>query len=92
MSGISGRRKGYVRPHPARHGHALGGSLLLEQAAVALRRIAELGESHFEYPFYQGKVQAARFYVRNIVPEINKIAAVIKDGDTSALEIMEEGL
>ncbi|MFZ5592454.1 MAG: acyl-CoA dehydrogenase, partial [Bacillota bacterium] len=69
-----------------------GGSLLLEQAAVALRRIAELGEGHFEYPFYQGKVQAARFYVRNIVPEINKIAAVIKDGDTSALEIMEEGL
>lgn len=69
-----------------------GGSLLLEQAAVALRRMAELGEGHFEYPFYQGKVQAARFYVRNIVPEINKIAAVIKDGDTSALEIMEEGL
>ncbi|MBF7082723.1 acyl-CoA dehydrogenase [Desulfallas sp. Bu1-1] len=69
-----------------------GGSLLLEQAAVALQKIQELGENHFDYPFYQGKVQTARFYIRNIVPEIFKIAEIIKDCDTSAVDILEEGL
>ncbi|MGB9826294.1 MAG: acyl-CoA dehydrogenase, partial [Desulfofundulus sp.] len=68
-----------------------GGSLLLEQAAIAVRKIKELGESHFDYPFYQGKVQTTRFYIRNIVPEIFKIAEIIKDGDTSAIDILEEG-
>jgi hypothetical protein len=37
-------------------------------------------------------VQTARFYIRNIVPEIFKIAEIIKDCDTSAVDILEEGL
>lgn len=68
------------------------GSLLLEQAAVAIRKIKELGEGHFDYPFYQGKVQTIKFYIRNIVPEIFKICEVVKDCDTSAIDILEEGL
>ncbi|MHB8157713.1 MAG: acyl-CoA dehydrogenase [Desulfocucumaceae bacterium] len=69
-----------------------GGSLLMEQAAIASVRMKELGEGHFDYPFYQGKVQSAKFYIRNIVPEIFKIAEVVKDCDTSAIDILEEGL
>ncbi|HBV95520.1 MAG: acyl-CoA dehydrogenase [Peptococcaceae bacterium BICA1-7] len=69
-----------------------GGSLLLEQAAIASKRMQELGADHFDYPFYQGKVQTAKFYIRNIVPEILKTAEVIKDCDTSAIDILEEGL
>lgn len=67
-----------------------GGSLLLEQAAIAAGRIKELDQSHFEYPFYLGKLQTARFYIRNIVPEIFNIAEIIKDYDTSALDLPEE--
>ncbi|MCL6478421.1 MAG: acyl-CoA dehydrogenase [Peptococcaceae bacterium] len=69
-----------------------GGSLLLEQAAIASKKMKELGEGHFDYPFYQGKVQTAKFYIRNIVPEIFKTAEVLKDCDTSAIDILEEGL
>lgn len=69
-----------------------GGSLLLEQAAIAAGKMKELGEGHFDYPFYQGKVQTAKFYIRNIVPEIFKTAEVVKDCDTSAVDILEEGL
>lgn len=69
-----------------------GGSLLLEQAAIALARIRELGPEHFDHSFYQGKVQTARFYIRNIVPEIFTTAEIIKDCDTSAIDIPEEGL
>jgi alkylation response protein AidB-like acyl-CoA dehydrogenase len=69
-----------------------GGALLLEQAAIALAKAKELGEGHYEYPFYFGKVQTAKFYIRNIVPEIFNIAEVIKDGDASAVEIPEEAL
>ncbi|WP_449241048.1 acyl-CoA dehydrogenase [Desulfoscipio gibsoniae] len=68
------------------------GSLLLDQAAVAMQKIKELGEGHHELPFYQGKVQSAKFYIRNIVPEIFGIAEVIKDCDTSAIDIPEEAL
>jgi len=67
-----------------------GGSLLLEQAGIAVKRIKELGEGHYQYPFYIGKVQTARFYIRNIVPEIFNIAEVIKDCDTSAVDLPEE--
>lgn len=69
-----------------------GGSLLMDQAAVALQKINQLGKDHYEYPFYQGKVQTAKFYIRNIVPEIFNIAEIIKDGDTSAIDILEESL
>lgn len=69
-----------------------GGALLLEQAAIASKRMEELGADHFDYPFYQGKVQTAKFYIRNIVPEIFKIAEIVKDCDTSAIDILEEGL
>ncbi|HBV95919.1 MAG: acyl-CoA dehydrogenase [Peptococcaceae bacterium BICA1-7] len=69
-----------------------GGSLLLEQASVAIGKMKELGEGHFDYNFYLGKVQTARFYIRNIVPQIFNIAEIIKDCDTSAIEIPEEAL
>lgn len=69
-----------------------GGSLLLEQAGIAVEKINELGENHHEYNYYQGKVKTAQFYIRNIVPEVFNIAEVIRDSDTSALEIPEEAL
>jgi len=69
-----------------------GGSLLFEQAAIAVNKMQEIGTDHYDYPFYQGKAQTAKYYIRNIVPEIVKIAEVIKDCDTSAMDILEEGL
>ncbi|MEA1960811.1 MAG: acyl-CoA dehydrogenase [Bacillota bacterium] len=66
------------------------GYLLLDQALVANKKIAELGEDHFDYAFYKGKVECAKYYVRNIVPEIFTTAKIIKEGDSSAMDIPEE--
>jgi hypothetical protein len=73
--------------------HATGdlicGQLILDQALLAQKKIDELGTDYYDYPFYNGKVNAARYFVRNIVPNIFKIADIIKDGDTSVLDIDE---
>ncbi|HPF44961.1 MAG TPA: acyl-CoA dehydrogenase [Syntrophomonadaceae bacterium] len=74
--------------------HATGelvcGQLLLEQALVAQKKIEELGAEHYDYAFYNGKVNAAKYFVRNIVPNIFRTLEVIKEADTSVLDIVEE--
>jgi alkylation response protein AidB-like acyl-CoA dehydrogenase len=73
--------------------HATGelvcGQLLLDQAILASKKAAELGPEHYDYSFYQGKVNAARYFVHNIVPNIFRTLEVIKDGDTSVLDMDE---
>ncbi len=63
------------------------GFLLMQQALIAEQK---LSEGNSEPAFYHGKVQSARFYVRNIVPDVAAITQIIKEGDTSALDIPEE--
>lgn len=66
------------------------GALIMEQALLAAEKAAQLGEDHFDYAFYKGKVEAARYYVRNIVPEILVTAKIVADADTSVLDVPEE--
>jgi 3-(methylthio)propanoyl-CoA dehydrogenase len=66
------------------------GCLVAEQAMLALRRMGELGQGHYDYTFYQGKVMSARYYIRNVVPFVGVMAEIIKSGDTSVLDIPEE--
>ncbi|MEN6348349.1 MAG: acyl-CoA dehydrogenase [Syntrophomonas sp.] len=63
------------------------GQLLLEQALLANARAKEVGAEHFDYNFYVGKVAAARYYLMNVVPNVETAAKIIKDGDDSALTI-----
>lgn len=63
-----------------------GAYCLLEQALIAEQRAGELGESHYDYEFYRGKVLSARYYLRNILPNVWATAEIIADGDTSVLE------
>jgi len=71
-------------------GELICGQLILEQALLAQKKIGELGSDHYDYPFYNGKVNAAKYFVRNIVPNIFKTLEVVKEGDTSVLDIVEE--
>jgi len=71
-------------------GELICGQLILEQALLAQKKIDELGNDHYDYPFYNGKVNAAKYFVRNIVPNIFRTLEVVKEGDTSALDIVEE--
>jgi hypothetical protein len=68
----------------------LGGKLILDQALLAQKKVDELGPDHFDYAFYAGKIASARFYIGNIVPEIETVSQIFKNGDKSALEIPEE--
>ncbi len=71
-------------------GELICGQVILEQALVAQKKIDELGSDHYDYPFYNGKVNAAKYFVRNIVPNIFRTLEVVKEGDTSVLDIVEE--
>lgn len=70
-------------------GELICGQLLLDQALLAGRKMAELGPDHYDYNFYQGKVNAAKYFVRNIVPNIFRTLEVIKEGDSSVMDIDE---
>lgn len=68
----------------------LCGRLILEQAVIAYNKLQDLPGDHYDYPFYQGKIEAAKYYVRNVVTDIEKLADKIANPDSSALDIMEE--
>jgi hypothetical protein len=70
-------------------GKLWGAKLLLEMALIAQKKMDELGKDHFDYAFYQGKVASARFFTRNILPEIGALDEVLKTGDSTALEAQE---
>ncbi|WP_045573258.1 acyl-CoA dehydrogenase [Desulfosporosinus sp. I2] len=63
------------------------GCLLMQQALVAQNKLTE---ANSEQSFYKGKIFSARFYVRNIVPDVMATVRVIKEEDSSALDIPEE--
>jgi len=63
-----------------------GGMCLLEQALIAKEKVEELGKDHYEYNFYNGKLLSARYYLRNVVPNVWSIAEIIEDGDTSVID------
>ena len=65
---------------------------LVDQAIVANKRIAELPDDHFDLNFYKGKVASAKYYVNNSLPNVFTIAQIIKNADTSVLEVPEEVL
>jgi len=61
--------------------------LLLDMACVAQQRINEVGIEHHDYNFYVGKIEAAKWYLRNVTPSIEYTSHIICDRDSSALDI-----
>jgi alkylation response protein AidB-like acyl-CoA dehydrogenase len=57
--------------------------MLLDGARIASERGAE--------PFYQGKIAAARYFARNVLPETLGKAKILATGDASPLEIPDDG-
>jgi hypothetical protein len=70
-------------------GDVLIGWLLLRQAEVAL--IALAGEvTGRDEAFYQGKVAAASFFARNILPELTSRRAIVESTDNALMDVPEE--
>ncbi len=65
---------------------------LLDQALTVKKIIADLPADHYDMNFYNGKLAAARYYANNILPNVFTLTTVIKDADTSVLEVPEEAL
>jgi len=70
-------------------GDVVIGWLLLRQAAVALAKL-EAGASEKDVPFYQGKVAAARFFARNILPTTTSQRKIAEGIDNEIMELAEE--
>jgi alkylation response protein AidB-like acyl-CoA dehydrogenase len=69
-------------------GDLLIGWLLLRQAEVALVAL-DAGASAKDQPFYQGKVGVARFFAKNVLPELGSRREIIESADNSIMELDE---
>jgi hypothetical protein len=66
--------------------------LIMDQGLLADSKIKELGEDHFDAKFYKGKVASARFFTKNVLPQIAVLRKMFEIGDTTAIDIEEECL
>ncbi len=64
------------------------GWLLLRQAEVARARLGD-GASDKDRPFYEGKVAAARFFARTVLPRLAAERAVAEATDNALMEVDE---
>ena len=69
-------------------GDLLVGWLLLRQAEIAQRAL-DAGASGKDNDFYTGKVAAAKFYARNVLPKLAAERAMAEGVDTELMEVPE---
>ncbi|MDB4941145.1 MAG: Acyl-CoA dehydrogenase [Labilithrix sp.] len=64
---------------------------LLEGAVVADTAKTSVKEGHPDAAFYEGKIQTALYYARNILPGVEHKAQLLADEDRSALDMPDAG-
>jgi alkylation response protein AidB-like acyl-CoA dehydrogenase len=65
--------------------------MLLEGAVIADAKLATLPATDTDYAFYSGKVAAALYFARTVLPGVEHKAALMNDEDKSPIEIPEAG-
>jgi alkylation response protein AidB-like acyl-CoA dehydrogenase len=65
--------------------------LLLEGAAIAQVRLSAMTEGSIDDAFYRGKLQAALYYARNVLPGVLDKSRLLEEEDRSPLEIPDDG-
>ncbi|MEY9838356.1 acyl-CoA dehydrogenase [Streptacidiphilus sp. EB103A] len=70
-------------------GDVVIGWLLLRQAAVAQAKLAEGGTSEKDTAFYQGKVAAARFFSRTVLPTVHAQRLIAEGIDNAIMDLPE---
>ncbi|HTU13792.1 MAG TPA: acyl-CoA dehydrogenase [Solirubrobacterales bacterium] len=71
-------------------GDLMIGWLLLRQAKVAAAAV-DSAKSDADRAFYEGKVAAAEFFARNMLPKLSSARTVIEGIDNDVMELSEEG-
>ncbi len=64
--------------------------LLLRQAEVALARLAEGPASAADRAFYEGKVAAARFFTREVLPRVGADRRIVENTTLDIMDLPEE--
>jgi alkylation response protein AidB-like acyl-CoA dehydrogenase len=65
------------------------GWLLLEGAAIAQEKLKTVAEAHPDHGFYMGKIAAAQYFARNVLPGVAFKAQLISSEDRSPLDIAD---
>ncbi|NLB52846.1 MAG: acyl-CoA dehydrogenase [Syntrophomonadaceae bacterium] len=92
IGGYFGQKKYSMMPLYSRRiltatSQLFAGYCILDQAVLAAKKAEEVGPDHYDYNFYVGKVLAAKYYLRNVVPNVWAVAEIVKDGDRSAIDV-----
>jgi alkylation response protein AidB-like acyl-CoA dehydrogenase len=64
------------------------GYLLMKHAVLALKKLPEANPA--DKAFYEGKIASARFFAREVLPNIALHKKVIENGDLALMELPEE--
>ncbi len=67
------------------------GWLLLEGAVIADEKAKSVAADHPDRAFYAGKVAAAQYFARNVLPGVEDKARQLDAEDRSALDIPDGG-
>jgi hypothetical protein len=65
--------------------------LLLEGAAIALEKKKSVAAGHPDIAFYEGKVAAALFFARNVLPGVELKAKLMAEEDTTPVDLQDAG-
>jgi hypothetical protein len=65
--------------------------MLLEGAAIGLEKKKATPAGHPDVAFYDGKVAAALYYARNVLPAVDLKGRLMGDEDKTPLEIPDDG-
>jgi hypothetical protein len=65
------------------------GWMLLEGAAIALEKKKSVAAGHPDVAFYEGKVTAALFFARNVLPSVELKAKLMGEEDKSPIELSD---
>jgi hypothetical protein len=66
------------------------GWMLLQAAIIADTAAQGLADGHADVAFYRGKVQAARYYAKNVIPGVVAKSKVLGSEDLSPIEIGDD--
>ena len=63
--------------------------LLLEAGIVADAALPKVDAAHPDHAFYSGKIAAAQYYARNVLPGVVEKAKILADEDRTSIEISD---
>ncbi len=65
--------------------------LLLDGARLAEEKVKSVAADHPDHAFYTGKIAAAKFFARNVLPGVEEKARLMTEADTTPLEVVDAG-